>query len=212
MDAEQYDISFGQAIGYVCISVGIKTIPDEILYSSLKRSFSYFDHVTPDEFQMAFELNSIGELGERIQHYQLFSVEFLSDVVKRYISMRDDTIVEFSRLCEPTEAEFSHNTPEEYYDRLLKYVTEKKEVPLFWNWQAVFRHMRDIGFVTEDDAWKKLFRDDVQKIIENEKTVSFLKRVTMANQPFEDRVKEEYVKMKMRMYLDGECSELSLSV
>lgn len=167
MDEASYDKYFRQSIGYACVFCGIKEAPDSLVLTGLKKVFNHYHYITPDEFQLAFELNLHGEYEKKIEHYQQFSADFMASIFQAYRSRKVAALKAFKQY-EPIKELPGHNTTDEdHYNKLVEYVAEKG-MPHFWNWVAVFRFMKESGKVTESLEERNELKAKVKNRLEGE--------------------------------------------
>ena len=78
------------AIGKAYVVSSCRNELTEMYVSLIKDTFylKYKEKLTPNEIIFAFQLHQAGELGERVQHYQTFSIEFMTTILDRYLAKR----------------------------------------------------------------------------------------------------------------------------
>lgn len=69
---------------------GIKGTPsDEIVGLCMKGWIDKYQlHMNKQELQLAFDLNILGELPKKVEHYQCFSLEFFANVCNEYLEQK----------------------------------------------------------------------------------------------------------------------------
>lgn len=200
---EKIDELFAKTIAHIAILRGIKSLPDEITYEGLRRVLSYHNELTFSEINIAFELDNMRLLGERVNHFGLFSVEFFTDVLIKFRDFSDSIFHEYRMKFEVEKPkEFIPQPDNVYYDSLVKYVEEKQIVPTFWAWQNVYQHMKDSGMITESQKWKDDFIARVKRSFENEKQIKELNGFKFGSETLKERVRTEYVRHKMNIFLN----------
>jgi hypothetical protein len=201
---EHLDELFKKTIAHIVILRGIKTLPDEITYEGLRRSLLYHQNLTFAEINLAFELDNMRLLGERVNHFGLFSVEFFTDVLIKFRDFSDSIFHEYRmkfELEKPKEFIPPSNTT--YYNSLVEYVKEHRIVPQFWAWQNVYEHMKDSNMIGECKSWKDEFIVRIKNKYDNENQLNLLSGFKKSNETLQERVRSEYVKMRMNLILDS---------
>lgn len=200
---EHLDELFKKTIAHIAILRGIKSLPDEITYEGLRRVLSYHNELTLSEINLAFELDNMRLLGDRVNHFGLFSVEFFTDVLIKFRDFSDSIFHEYRMKFEVEKPkEFIPQPDSVHYDSLVKYVEEKQIVPTFWAWQNVYQHMKDSGMITESQKWKDDFIARVKRSFENEKQIKELNGFKFGSETLKERVRSEYVRHKMNIFLN----------
>lgn len=201
---ENLDNLFSKTIAHIAILRGIKSLPDEVTYEGLKRALTIFSDFTMAEINLAFELDNLRVMGDRTNHFGLFSVEFFTDVLIKFREYRSEIFIENKRFLEAEEKKDSANISDRYYyDSLVDYVKEKKIVPEFWAFQNVFQHMKNSAMINEKKSWREKFIADVKEKFYTEKTLSVVSGFKLSGETLNERIRSEYVKMRMRMLLDA---------
>ncbi|HPB85231.1 MAG TPA: hypothetical protein PLR63_05550 [Paludibacteraceae bacterium] len=200
---ENLDNLFSKTIAHIAILRGIKSLPDEVTYEGLKRALTIFSDFTMAEINLAFELDNLRVMGDRTNHFGLFSVEFFTDVLIKFREYRSEIFIENKRFLEAEEKKDSANISDRYYyDSLVDYVKEKKIVPEFWAFQNVFQHMKNSAMITESQKWKDDFISRVKRSFENEKQIKELNGFKFGSETLKERVRSEYVRHKMNIFLN----------
>ena len=140
--------------------------------------------MTMDEIGHAFELNAWGKLNERHEAFGLFDVNYISKVMNDYRFKRIEARKELERN-KPKLEEAKPATDQELYEGLLKFT----ELPEFYNWSAVFRHMEKIGKITLTLEEKKKQYQEVYSKMSESMTIS--DRASMTESEFQEKVKQE---------------------
>ena len=202
---EHLDELFKKTIAHIAILRGIKTLPDEITYEGLRRSLLYHQNLTFAEINLAFELDNLRILGERTNHFGLFSIEFFTDVLMKFKDYSDEIYHEFRTKfeVENENKEFIPPSNTTYYNSLVEYVKEHRIVPQFWAWQNVYEHMKDSNMIRECKSWNDEFIVRIKNKYDNENQLNLLSGFKKSNETLQERVRSEYVKMRMNLILDS---------
>lgn len=200
-------------LGIICVQYSIRKAPDQSASDIIIRFIrKRYEHLTLKEFALAFELNLLREDENKPEHFQNISVEFITDVIKYFLKLKTESLGALKRATPAAKQLAEHkSTPEDYYNRLVKYVEEKKELPIAWDWMSVYQYMEDNNMVTETLEEIKSFKEKVKA---ETKTQANLKKLKAADSIERMRIDEmfspknmseiykcEYVKMKlMRLY------------
>lgn len=90
---------FKHALIRPMVMAGIKTLPSDLetqlLYEQIQK---YFKFISLSDFYLAFELNSLGQLWPRVEHFNLFNIAFLSDVLNKYKESQGKAINQAKKL------------------------------------------------------------------------------------------------------------------
>ena len=202
---EKIDELFSKTIAHIAILRGIKSLPDEITYEGLKRVLNYHNDLTLSEINLAFELDNMRLLGDRVNHFGLFSIEFFTDVLIKFKDYSDEIYHEF-RIKFEVENENKEFIPQSnvtYYNSLVEYVKEHRIVPQFWAWQNVYQHMKDSNMIGECKSWNDEFIVRIKNKYDNENQLNLLSGFKKSNETLQERVRSEYVKMRMNLILDS---------
>jgi len=77
---------------------GIKQLPSQEEFTILSQLIvEKYGNITLGEMQLAFDLNALGTEWTRIEHYNMFSVQYVSDVLTRYIEYSRKAIQDISK-------------------------------------------------------------------------------------------------------------------
>jgi len=94
------DIEFRKIVATISVGSGLKELPNDtlnaLLYSTYLEIFAA--RVNKHELQLAFTMNMTGQLDPKVEHYQLFSVEFMSSVLNNYLKKRQAANIEHNRM------------------------------------------------------------------------------------------------------------------
>lgn len=86
--AEGKDLTEALKNAYVISSCRHEITTEEAIELKDTYYLKYKGKLTANEFVFAFKLHQAGELGERVQHYQTFSIEFMTTILDRYLAKR----------------------------------------------------------------------------------------------------------------------------
>ncbi len=192
----------------------IKKLPDDLEVKMILQFLkNHFDRFTLKEFRLAFELNILREDQNKPQHYQNLSIEFISTVLKYFLHLKTEALGSLKRAVPVIALPEHQSTDKDYYDRLISYVKDKKSLPSFWNWIAVFNHMEVSEMVTETDEELKEFKLKVKQEAKTQAQLQKLKaadaiermRIDESLQPknMKDLYKAEYVKIKTKEIINS---------
>lgn len=91
MSQPEYEKNLGTLILTICTISGINNPPDEIMSKEIK-SFILSDYryrnLTATEFKKAFDFNLRGEYKEKIKHFNLFSVDYMCEVLNSFLNKK----------------------------------------------------------------------------------------------------------------------------
>lgn len=117
---------FKHALVRPMVTAGIKTLPGDLetqlLYEQVQK---YYKHITLGDFYLAFELNSLGQSWVRVEHFNLFNLAFISDVLNRYLESKGKAVIQMQKAKpEPAPApEVNNKVSAEF---LIKTLTDHK--------------------------------------------------------------------------------------
>ena len=90
---------FKHALVRPMVTAGIKTLPSDLetqlLYDQVHK---YYKHINLGDFYLAFELNSLGQSWVRVEHFNLFNLAFISDVLNRYLESKGKAVIQTQKL------------------------------------------------------------------------------------------------------------------
>lgn len=97
--------SFKVAVGKIITAHGMTNIPDQLLAEMLFSCYQekYSDKINPKEFELAFFLHVQGDLPKKFNHFQMFSVEWMCDVLNCYLGKKGEVVTENWRISPPEE-------------------------------------------------------------------------------------------------------------
>jgi hypothetical protein len=77
---------------------GIKQLPSQEEFTILSQLIvEKYGNITLGELQLAFDMNALGTEWNRIEHYNMFSVQFVSDVLRQYIEYSRKAMQDISK-------------------------------------------------------------------------------------------------------------------
>jgi hypothetical protein len=77
---------------------GIKQLPSQEEFTILSQLIvEKYGNITLGEMQLAFDLNALGTEWTRIEHYNMFSIQYVSDVLSNYIEYSRKMMQEVSK-------------------------------------------------------------------------------------------------------------------
>ncbi len=77
---------------------GIKQLPSQEEFTILSQLIvEKYGNITLGELQLAFDMNALGTEWTRIEHYNMFSVQFVSDVLRQYIEYSRKAVQDISK-------------------------------------------------------------------------------------------------------------------
>ena len=202
-DAEKM---FKQLIAYGVGTCGVNTAPDAITIGNLNEYvFGQLKNYTFEEVQRAIYFNATGEFQTKVKPYNLFDVNFLSDVMTEWLILKNQTRNRIAALLpKPKEPELE--THEQRYQGLLNYINLNQKFPEFWAWEAVFKHMEDVGVINESLISKRLLFNEIKVKLEVKQEMDLMnvadfierERITSG---LTDRVIAECRKITVQKYL-----------
>lgn len=104
----------------ICVLSGLKNEIDPFMAEDVNRMiFSLYSDLTLEEIYKAFELERHGAYPEKTEHYQLFSADWVSSILKNYKSWKTNARIQYNISNLPIEEE-KKLSPEEEYEVLQK--------------------------------------------------------------------------------------------
>lgn len=149
---------FKETIAAIAVASGSREVPDQILLSML---WEYFQQkligYTFEDIKLAFVMNASGELDQRVQHFQLIDLNFISQVMDLYLEKKIQLSKRITALLPPPEPQ-QIETDEDCFNGLVAYVKKHGEMPTFWSWLRVFDHMEECLMIEETlESKRELF-------------------------------------------------------
>lgn len=203
---ESASVEFRNLI-FRCVSIcSIKNKPDELTLSVLwdytKKNLSNY---TLKEIEKAVIFNQSGQLADTIDHFHVFDIAFFSKVMDLWLILKNQTRNRIAALLpKPKDPELE--TPEQRYQGLLNYINLNQKFPEFWAWEAVFKHMEDVGVINESLESKRLLFNEIKVKLEVKQEMDLMnvadfierERITSG---LTDRVIAECRKITVQKYL-----------
>jgi hypothetical protein len=168
----------------VCGMVGIKDVDDATLVMICKNLKRYYGNFAINELLLAFELNANGKLEDRYEPYGNFDNNYVSKVLDAYRFLRIEARKELEAK-QPKLPEAEPPTDEELYKGLLA----MNEIPEYYNWTSVFKHMEKIGKINMSLEEKKNHYQEVYKSLGE--TLTLTDRANMQESEYQEMVKRE---------------------
>lgn len=134
--------------------------------------YDYHDNFTIDEIELAFKLNEAGKLEKKINHFQIFTCSYISDILNNYQLTKSKAIFEFEKLKEiettkENNMEHKRMTNEEAYDLIVEMYLRDKELPQFGPYQMAFDYLKENNLILVDwDVYKKNNQINIKRIFD----------------------------------------------
>lgn len=144
-----------------------------LLLAFLKNQYGDF---TMPEISLAFELAMTQQLNiDNINHYQSFSAMYLSMILNSYREFRSDIRMKKIAL-EQKQKELNEiksrpsieEREKQNYEGLLKYINDKKQLPIAWDYEGCYNHMERIGIINLTDGQKAEYKNKIEERIKSE--------------------------------------------
>ena len=114
---------------------GIKQLPSQEEFTILSQLITErYGNLTMGEMQLAFDINALGTEWTRVDHYNMFSVQYVSDVIKAFIEYSRKTQQDIQKkevrkqlsISEKVNIQALHDMliadkEDEYFERKLRY-------------------------------------------------------------------------------------------
>lgn len=155
---------FKQAVAAVVVMFGIKQLPDKLTMAYIN---NYLNERAPKfsirEFILAFQLTAEGEL-PRVEHYNLFSLEFVSKVLRNYARVRSSINIRKTYVVKENQPLLPESS---WLTTLLKLYHDYGHFPSAYNWRAVYDEMKiDADLNAVMDSIRKERRAKMQEPLE----------------------------------------------
>lgn len=168
---------------------GVKDFPEDAMTNIIiKQMRLQHPNLTVNEINLAFELNAAGLLGERIKAFNNFDLEFVMSVLENYKQKRIEARKELERGTPQLPEHIPTN--QEMYEGLLEMIA-KDGIPQFYNWNAVFWHMEDIGKIKMTVEQKQEQFKEVAASMKEGRLSDALNGHSISDENFTARVKTE---------------------
>ena len=193
---------FKELIAYGSSTCGVNTEPDRYTMGNLNTYvFSQLKNYTFEEIKRAIYFNAAGEFPERIPHYNLFDMEFLSKVMTEWLIIKNKTRNKITELL-PKPKDPQPETNEQRFQGLLNYITVNNKFPDFWAWIQVWEHMEESGLIRDSEEekkalWKKV-KSELEAKLELEllSVPDFIERSNLKD-GLQERVVNEYRRLRI---------------
>lgn len=141
--------TFKETVAAIAVASGSREVPDQILLSLL---WEYFQQklrgFTFEDIRLAFIMNASGELDQRVQHFQLIDLNFISQVMDLYLEKKIQLSKRITALLPPPEP-VQLESDEDSFNGLVNYRKKHGEMPTFWAWKKVFNYMDECLMIEE---------------------------------------------------------------
>lgn len=151
----------------------------------------------------AFELNCIGLLTQRWDHFQSFDIGYISNVLGDYLNLKRKVIADSKKLLTSKESD-PVVSEKECYDFLIDFIKRNNQLPVAYDWNKAFEFMWNTGIVDESQEWMRDFRQKIEnkmkserlsEIIESGKLAFASKEITLESLRL--RCRKEYLIYKL---------------
>jgi len=158
--------------------------PDPVSESVLWNYFqTYLKGFTFEDIRLAMMMNAAGELSERVMHYQLLDIGFISQVMEYYLNKKIEVKKRVQALLPPPPPP-KEETAEDCYNGLVDYLKRNGgEFPEYWSWNKVFLHMESLLLIEVTLEAKRLLFDSVVEHMEKQLS---LKQFEMTSREYAD--------------------------
>lgn len=90
-DKESIRLEIAKSIAVAITDLGIKSIPDQYLQKRIiYYLLTYYRDFSIEDLQLAFELAIVGKLDVEIEHFQSFSIKYLSRILNAFRKYRNE--------------------------------------------------------------------------------------------------------------------------
>lgn len=193
------------------VTLGFEAQPTEIEIVVVSKSLRKFhEMLTIEEILCALELNANSKLTKKIQHFQLFSVDYVTEIIDIYLDQKYKAqtlflqkFAESKKLDEPKRA-----TPEQSYNFIKKFVEENNALPITADWSSCFDWMWAQKMTGTKEYLINFFDKHseiyVQKIKAQIATsTNFVEKQTLEIQIQEAAVKSQVRKVWVQLYFEN---------
>lgn len=172
---EEAQNKFRQLVERCVVICSIKAEPDEytlgLLWNYASRELSL---CTFKEIETAVIFNQSNQYDKRVDHFQVFDLAFLSQVMEQWFILKNKTRNKIAGLL-PAKETKPTETPKDRYLGLVKYFKEKSEFPTFWPWEEVYKYMSENDLITSTVAEKNKLFAEVDERLRDQMAVESLK-------------------------------------
>ena len=143
-----------------------------------------------EEIELAFENERFGLMGEKTEHYQLFSIDYYVQIINKYKKWKTDTMIE-KNIQEPAEpllqlSESNYNE-QENIKRMIEEAKEKGIAEFSWIYYDKFLSE---GKINPSDDYKTKIYEEQLKIYQKELTAGNFYTGNKLKQKLKDFKKE----------------------
>ncbi|AGO48517.1 hypothetical protein Phi18:3_gp005 [Cellulophaga phage phi18:3] len=170
-NAHELNKAFTHFVTELSLRLGIKeSISNLDKIDVLELIMSKYKNLSFDEFMYAFKMERYGNLGERVEHYQLFNAEYVSKVLDKYVNWKRKIKMEhnIAKASKPNTAT----------EREKQYWINRAVTELFDHYEEnyavldgkifIYDVFYDLGFLPTDVAYKKKIHKESIEVIEFE--------------------------------------------
>lgn len=133
------------------VVIGIGTQPSDIELMVLAQYVKeYHPAHTVEEIKVAIEMNNAGKFHKKIEHFQVFSGSYISDILNLYDEEKLNTVknitqinfkeAEQKRMEEYNELQKSENHIT-HWNSITKWISDNKIIPPAANWSKLFDYL-----------------------------------------------------------------------
>lgn len=179
---------------------GVKDFPEEAMtLFIIKQIRLQHPTFTVNEINLAFEMNAAGLLGERVKAYNSFDLEYVTSVLESYMMKRLEARRELEKNTPKLPEHIS--TDKELFEGLKEMVERNGEFPQFYNWNAVFKHMEEVGLIKLSIEEKQAQFKDVFARMSEQRTMDAFKGFDITETDFKSRVITECRRLMVKKFL-----------
>jgi hypothetical protein len=170
MDKEQISQKLHKALAKLYITIGLEKPPTtaeiEVVSGELLK---YNSHITIEEIIIGLEMNASHKLDTFVKHYQLFSIEYVTEIVKQYMEKKYEIMIDFNnKIAESYQLEQpKKSTPQECFNFIKKHFQENKTLPLTADWSSCFDWM----------WYEKILKEEPLKVFMSKEKPRYIERI-----------------------------------
>jgi hypothetical protein len=126
----------------------------------------HYRSFTVNEMTTAFEFNLTGELtedGSKVNHFQSFTFEFFSEVMKSFRERKARAFSVFNRAKPSMLEEPEPMDKEGAFHGLVNYRLTNGQFPFGWDWNGAFKYMWKNNLMPDDETMKDIMADMMEK-------------------------------------------------
>lgn len=211
-EADGYELNkaFSHFLVEITNRLGIKDAVNSYDKSDmLELILTKYKNLSFDEVKYAFKMERFGNLGERIEHYQLFNAEFVSKVLDKYVEWKRK-IKQEHNISELKKPQTATEREKQYW--INRGVTEcidfyEENTSLMDGKLYVYDVFYDLGYLPTDVEYKNKIKKDAIEVIEFEQ--SSKKPTTLNERTQIAEILADIQKPKSGILI-GKCKELVL--